>query len=146
MGLAACGEKDEPSATTPATSEPAPGSEWAGPPPGLGKLDVAAFNTYAANVDERWERSPLLTGAEFARLDRERASTTSVVAKAPAEGGSSARVVVTLDGLLDDSIRATRFVLELERARGTWRLTSAAREQRCHEGRGQTGFEPKRCV
>jgi hypothetical protein len=143
LALCACGEKDEPSpaATTSAAAE------WAGPPATtLGELEVAAFNGYAAEVDERWERSALLTAAEFARLDREQAATTSAVARTPPEGGSAARVTITLDGLLDDSIRATRLVLELERESGTWRVVSAVREQRCHEGRGHSGFEAKRCL
>jgi hypothetical protein len=145
LALTACGEKDEPAATTPAT-EPAPAATWAGPPAELGKLEVDEFNDYAGAVDERWERSPLLTAAEFARLDRQQAATTSAVAKTPPEGGTTARVVLTLDGLLDDSIRATRYVVELERTGATWRLTSAAREQRCHEGRGHADFDATPCV
>jgi hypothetical protein len=144
LALSACGEKDEPS---PATTTPAQASDWAGPPATtLGELEVDAFNAYADEVDERWERSALLTAAEFARLDREQAATTSAVARTPPEGGSAARVTITLDGLLDDSIRATRLIVELERKSGTWRLVSAAREQRCHEGRGHSGFEAKRCL
>ena len=143
LALAACGEKDEPAT---GTTEPAPAASWDGPQAGLGKIAVAAFNAYAGEVDERWERSPLLTAAEFARLDREQAATTSVVAKTPHEGGDTARVVVTLDGLLDDSIRTTRYVLELERRAETWSLTDARREQRCHEGRGHADFEAKPCV
>jgi hypothetical protein len=138
LALSACGEKDEPSAVAP--------PKWAGPSTALGKLEVSAFNAYAADVDERWERSAVLTAAEFARLDREQAATTSVVARAAPEGGATARVVVTLEGLLDDSVRATRYVLELERQGGTWRLTSAAREQRCHKGRGHADFDATPCV
>ena len=55
-------------------------------------------------------------------------------------------MAVTLDGLLDDSIRSSRVVVDAERsADGTWRLRSALREQRCHRGRGHADYEPKRC-
>lgn len=145
LAVAGCGEKDEP-APGPSGDGPPPPEEWRGPPTNLGKLDVTAFNAHANDVVERWERSALLTAAEFAGLDRERAQTTSVVARAAPEDGPTARVVVTLDGLADDSVRATRYVLELERKGATWLLTSATREQRCHEGRGHAGFDARPCV
>jgi hypothetical protein len=145
FATAGCGEKDEP-ATGAGADGPRPAEEWAGPPTNLGKLEVEAFNAHAGDVVERWERSALLTAAEFVRLDRARAATTSVVARAAPEDGPTARVVVTLDGLADDSVRATRYVLELEREGGTWRLTSATRDQRCHEGRGHADFATTTCV
>lgn len=140
--LAGCGEKEEP-----AVSRPPDEPRWERVPAALGELDVGDFNAYAAKVDERWERSPLLVAAEFARVDESQARTTSAVSRLPPEGGDTARVAVTLDGLLDDSIRSTRIVLDLERsADGTWRLTSATRQQRCHRGRGQSGFAPRACL
>lgn len=140
--LAGCGEKEEPSTATP-PAEP----KWQRTPGGLGEIPVADFNAYAERTDARWERSPLLVAAEFARVDQSQARTTKAVSRLPPEGGDTARVAVTFDGVLDDSIRSTRLLLDLaRRADGTWRLTRAHREQRCHRGRGQADFEPEPCT
>ena len=63
------------------------------------------------------------------------------------EERSSASVVLTLAGLLDDSVRAQRYKLELSRRDdGTWKIESASWAQRCQEGRGHQDFSPELCV
>ena len=55
-------------------------------------------------------------------------------------------VVVTLDGLADDSVRAERWTLGFEEAAdGVYELTGALRELRCQEGRGQRDFAGEAC-
>jgi len=123
--------------------------EWAGPPrPSAdGRLDVASFNDFLAGEGAASARSPVLASAEFLRLDESDAPTISLVSRAGAEGGGPATVVATLDRLLDDSVRAQRYVLRLERqADGTWRLRSARWAQRCWPGRGHQDFSPQPCV
>jgi len=117
------------------------GAEWAGPPPAAadGAVSVAGFGVAA--------RSPLDTAAAFLRLDEREAATTTLVSRTGAEGGALATVTATFDGLLDDSVRAERYVLELERADdGTWHLVSAALGRRCQAGRGHQAFTPAPCV
>jgi hypothetical protein len=96
-------------------------------------------------VDADWEVSPVLTAAEFARVDRSEAATTSVVSEGEPEGGGGARVTVTFDGLLDDSIQAERYILVLDRRGANWRLAFAERVQRCALGRGHRDFAAKPC-
>ena len=137
--LAGCGGSDEPAA----------GPSWNGPPRASadGTISVREFNAYSEEVEGAWERSPLLSAAEFLRLADAQAATSAVVVKADPEGGNRAVVTVSLDGLLDDSVRATRYALELARARdGTWRLLSARFAQRCARGRGHQEFSPSLCL
>ena len=101
--------------------------DWAGPPrpDDRGRLDVAGFNDYLDSHPEH-ATAPIVAATRFLRLDRAPAATTSVVARASAEGAGPTTVTVTLDGLFDDSVRAERFVLAFEQdADGGWRLTSA---------------------
>ncbi len=57
------------------------------------------------------------------------------------EGGGGQTVVVTLDGIPDDSVRTERWTLGFEEAGdGVYALTGALRELRCHEGRGHQDF------
>ena len=115
--------------------------EWPGPPrPAAdGTVSVAGFSHAA--------RSPIDTAAAFLRLDKRQAATTTLVSKTALEGGDRAAVTATFDGLLDDSIRADRYVLLLERqSDGTWRLRSATWSQRCWSGRGHQNFSVALCV
>ncbi len=121
---------------------------WGGPPePGAGGVvSVDGFASYQAGVDEHWERSAAMAAAEFVRLDERKAARTTIDGKASAEGAGPQTVVVTLDGLLDDSIRAERWTLGFEEEDGVYRLTAALREQRCQPGRGHQDFSADDCV
>ncbi|HSI98016.1 MAG TPA: hypothetical protein VK926_06600 [Gaiellaceae bacterium] len=121
---------------------------WGGPPDpsGGGVVSVNGFAAYQENVDEHWERSAVMAAAEFLRLDTRTAVSTTVEGKAAAEGRGSQTVTVTLDGLLDDSVRAERWKLAFEEEDGVYRLTAVLREQRCQRGRGHQDFSPEPCL
>jgi hypothetical protein len=110
-----------------------------------GVLDLAGFRDYAEDVDESWERSPVLVAAEFLRLDSYDAPRTTIESDAGPEGGGPATVIVTRD-LLDDSVRSSRYVLTLSRQDDVWRLDRAIRSHRCHRGRGHQDFTSENCV
>lgn len=121
---------------------------WAGPPaPGAdGTVAVDGFAAFQAEVDEPWERSAAMAAAEFLRLDERTAQRTTIEGTASAEGSGPQTVVVTLDGLLDDSVRAERWTLGFEPDGDVFRLTSARRDLRCQPGRGHEDFAPGPCV
>jgi hypothetical protein len=121
--------------------------QWPGAELGAdGSIPTESFADYAAAVDAPWERSPALTAAEFLRLDDEQAPETTIESDAGPEGGGPARVTVTLDRLLDDSVRTRRYELELSRDGETWRLDGATWAQRCRAGRGHQEFSPELCL
>lgn len=121
---------------------------WGGPPePGAGgAVSVDGFASYQQSVDEHWERSAAMAAAEFLRLDERTARRTTIDGKASAEGAGPETVVVTLDGLLDDSVQAERWTLGFDEDGGVYALTAALREQRCQEGRGHQAFSADECV
>lgn len=122
---------------------------WAGPPdaaPG-GAVSTQGFSSFQREVDEDWERSPALAAGVFLRLDERRAVRTTIDAKAGPEGGGGQTVVVTLDGIGDDSVRAERWTLGfVEAGDGLYTLTAALREVRCHAGRGHQEFAGEACI
>jgi hypothetical protein len=125
------------------------GPAWEGPERPFaadGTIPVEDFDAYADDVDERWERSPVLLASEFVRLDRVQATRTSVDSTAAGEGTETATVTVTLHGLQDDSIAAERYVLGLQRDGAVWQLGSAMWTQSCQSGRGHQDFSPAACV
>jgi hypothetical protein len=135
VALAGCG-KDE------------SGSTWDGPPEPAadGTVAVEDFNAYLADVDETWEGSATLTAGQFLRLDERTVSRTTIAATGSPEGGGPETVVVTLDGLADDSVRAERWTLELEPDGETYTLAAARRDLRCQPDRGHQDFTPEPCV
>jgi len=122
---------------------------WGGPPdaePG-GAVATQGFSGFQQEVDEDWERSPAMAAAVFLRLDERKAVRTTIDAKAGPEGGGGQTVVVTLDGIPDDSVRTERWTLGFEEAAdGVYALTGALRELRCHEGRGHQDFAGEVCL
>ena len=88
----------------------------------------------------------MLAATEFLRLDQIDAGQTTIVSTAPGEVRDEASVLVTLEGLLDDSVRAARYQLELERPSSDWRLRSAKVTYSCQAGRGHAGFSTEPCV
>jgi hypothetical protein len=122
---------------------------WGGPPdaaPG-GAVSTEGFAGFQQEVDEDWERSPAMAAAVFLRLDERKARRMTIDAEAGPEGGGDQTVVVTLDGLADDSVRAERWTLGFEETEdGVYALTGALRELRCHEGRGHQDFAGEACA
>ena len=87
-----------------------------------------------------------MAAAEFLRLDERTAARTTIDGKASPEGTGPQTVIVTLDGLLDDSVRTERWTLGFEQEDKTYRLTAALREQRCQAGRGHQEFAAEPCL
>jgi hypothetical protein len=111
-----------------------------------GTASVDEFVEYAEAVDEDWEHSAAMAAGEFLRLDERRAARTSIEGTASAEGAGPETVIVTLDGLLDDSIRAERWRLTFVPEGDTYQLTAAEWAQRCQPGRGHEAFSPEPCL
>jgi hypothetical protein len=135
VALAGCGGDDE--------------AAWDGPPdPSTdGIVAVDGFVQYAQDVDESWEGSPTAAAAEFLRLDEQAAAAhTTIDEQRTGEGTGPTKVLVTLDGLFDDSVRAQRWTLSFEQVDGTYRLTSAQWAQRCQPERGHQAFTPEACT
>ena len=131
-----------------ACSDRGGGHEWAGPPDPAadGTVAVDEFAEHQESIDEPWEGTPAVAAAEFLRLDQRTAATTTIEQRSGAEGAGPATVTVTLDGLLDDSVRAERWTLVFEPEGETYLLVSARREQRCQPERGHQDFSPEACV
>jgi hypothetical protein len=124
------------------------GESWGGPPDPAadGTVAVDGFADFQADVDQRWERSAEMAAAEFLRLDERTAVRTTIEGAGQGEGGGPRTVSVTLDGLLDDSVRAERWTLVFRSEDGSYVLESAVRTMRCHPGRGHDDFTPEPCV
>ena len=122
---------------------------WAGPPdaaPG-GAVSAEGFAGFQQEIDEDWERSPAMAAGVFLRLDERKATRITIDAKAGPEGGGGQTVLVTLDGIPDDSVRTERWTLGFEEAEdGTYTLTGALRELRCQSGRGHEDFAGDACL
>jgi hypothetical protein len=122
-------------------------ADWNRPQAGPdGTLPVSTFNDFLAGDGQDFARSPIEAVTKFLRLDNTSAAVTTFRATSPGEVRNFSEVVVTLAGLLDDSVRAARYTIELQRAAGgMWRLRTADWAQQCQAGRGHQDFSPKLC-
>jgi hypothetical protein len=134
--LTACGSSQKQAASTTAVWEGVPASG------GDGKL-IDSFNEY---LKDHGPASPTQLALEFVRADRLQVALTTTQAESSPEGGGPTTVTVVLDGLADDSVRATRHLLRFTPDGSRWRLESAVRTQRCQPGRGHADFEAGDCL
>jgi hypothetical protein len=117
-----------------------------------GVLPVTDFNAYLDATTPAWADSPARIALEFLDLGDpsdpdQGAFTTTLIQEANPEGGERAGVTVTLEGLLDDSVQAVRYVLQFRKdADDAWRLVSATWTQRCAPGRGHQAFSLELCI
>jgi hypothetical protein len=148
LALAGCGGDGETTTVTVATTVAAEASAPAPLPLPLpdGTLPVDEFNAYTESVAEDWESdlgAVVGTFVDAGRIDAARRSFESTAR----DEGSTATATLTFDGLLDDSVRALRYDVELSRRDdGTWTIESAKWAQRCQQSRGHQAFLPEPCV
>jgi hypothetical protein len=141
------GDDDEEDAQAPSPPAQSP-PRVPEPDEGTGALPVEDFNDFVEEARPAFATSALRTAIEFAHAGEGQAARTTVFASEGAEGNSDeASVTVTRDGLADDSVRAVRYVIVLDRnGDGTWSVRSARQLQRCHLNRGHQDFSPQLCT
>jgi hypothetical protein len=141
LALAGCGADS--------SSGDAKQSTWPGPskPRADGTIPIADFNTYLAGDGQAFATSPTAAVTEFLGLDDSSAAVTTMRATSPGEVRNFSEVVTTLEGLLDDSVKASRYTVELQRNDAMqWRVRAAEWAQSCQAGRGHQDYSPEPCV
>jgi hypothetical protein len=142
-----CGYGDDDDEEPPRSAAQAQAVPRVPDPNETGALPVDEFNEFVDEARPAFATSALRTAVEYANAGEGNSALTSVEAREGPEGNSGeATVTVTREGLADDSVRAVRYELLLERTEeGTWRLRSARRLQRCQPQRGHQGFSAQLC-
>ena len=107
---------------------------------------VTNFNDYAESVDGEWESTPATVVGELLRLESSDNPNVSIVSEAPGEAAEEATVTVTFSRILDDSVEATRQVVDLVREGEIWRVEAVASSIRCKPGRGHQPFSGEPCL
>ncbi len=113
-----------------------------------GTAPVDAFNALLDSYRPVWATSARRVATEFAQLDPQHAEppTASTVTEYVDASGRE-HVVMTATNLPDDSVRALRYDVTVERrADQTWRLTAAAWMQQCQPNRGHQDFSAELCI
>ena len=121
-------------------------ANWSPPPRAPdGSIPVAAFNARLVTDKPTWARDPQRVAHEFLRTDNiDAASTDTQVANAAPD---ATELVVTVNGLADDSVHAIRFDVRLARqVDQTWHLDAASWSQQCQPNRGHQNFTTALCI
>lgn len=119
------------------------------PSQGARELPVQEFNAQvsAAHTDteETWTNSALQVALRFIG-DHERIAHRSIEIHARPERFDTVTVVVTEEGLLDDSVDGHRYRLSLRRTpEGHWGIESAQKSRKCKPGRGHQSYSNEPC-
>jgi hypothetical protein len=137
----------EPSAAAPgaAPTVAAPPIESAVPERAPSPRDATAFGTWLAR-HEHARDLPLLVAHAFAGAEAR--NVTVSVSYASGESAVRATATVTLDGLLDDSVRGEEHVLTFARdaVGAPWRLEQTTSRVRCWQGRGHAELSAAPCI
>jgi hypothetical protein len=112
-------------------------------------LDIAPWNRTIANAARRnraWVKSPLQVAVRLAGEIKETRTRTMEYKFPSAEENNIMTLTVTNEGLLDDSVRAERFVFDLKKdSRGVWTINSAQKSWSCYQNRGHQDFSAAPC-
>ncbi len=106
-------------------------------------LDPAEF---VERHDLELPSDPALLGSQLLaahRMDIEgrRAETLRITYE-----DTEAKVVLTVEGLADDSVQGIRYQLEMSSTSEGWTLVSVGQQQQCRPGRGHTDWSDQTCV
>jgi hypothetical protein len=111
-------------------------------------LDVEAFNlkiTRAHQKGESWCQSPLLVTLKLVG-DRHESKKRTIEIDSSPEAFRDAHIVVTEEGLMDDSVAGVRFEVMLRQGKGdVWIVESAEKTWKCWPGRGHQDYSDKPC-
>ncbi|MCI0388394.1 MAG: hypothetical protein MOB07_06465 [Acidobacteria bacterium] len=100
----------------------------------------------AARNQEPWAASAISVALKMAWNGDDAKSTIVEVVKKSAEDPNAITIIVTHDGLMDDSTRAVKYKLELQKgADGVWQVTKASRARSCRTGRGHANYSSALC-
>ncbi|HEY9841386.1 MAG: hypothetical protein ACAI44_07830 [Candidatus Sericytochromatia bacterium] len=103
---------------------------------------LARFNQLLAR--EPWRQEPVLIALLW--VGPALGSDRSIVYKAgPGENPQKASVVITEDGLRDDSLAGSRVSFSFTRVRGQWALTAVSEAWKCRRGPNTKGYMPGVC-
>ena len=111
-----------------------------------GALDGGALGAFMT-ADDVIEASPEGTTPEAAvQAFVAGWEATGVDVETLSQSSQEARVLATMTGLADDSVRDERILFVFERDGGRWVLADAGRQVRCHPGRGHADWSAELCL
>jgi hypothetical protein len=114
------------------------------------KINPADFNRkvrIAARNREFWVKMPTLVAANFAGAFSETKKRTVEIISPSAESSRSLEVILTDDGIADESVRSVQYKLKLRvDSAGIWYVTTAGKAQRCWQGRGHQDYSSAPCI
>lgn len=112
-------------------------------------LDIARYNRTISNAARRnraWVKSPMQVAVRLAGELKETKTRTMEFKYPSAEETNTMTLTITNEGLLDDSVRAERFVFDLRKnSRGVWTVNSAQKSWSCQQNRGHQDFSAVPC-
>jgi len=102
----------------------------------------------AASKGEAWVKDALLVALKFIGHPYEAPPECQLISRENESNPSPSKsiIIVTEEGLWDDSVRGEKYKLELKKdTKGVWQVSKAGIAWRCLRGRGLNDFSAKLC-
>ncbi len=108
-------------------------------------LSVEAFNeSVLKGKDNKWTADPVVVSLRFIGLFEGRTQSIERINENP-ESFDTTQVTIINNGLLDDSVMAVKYKLNLKKVDSVWIVDSAGRLVKCWKGRGHEDFSSEPC-
>lgn len=108
-------------------------------------LSVEAFNeSVLKGKDNKWTSDPVAVSLRFIGPFEGRMQTIERVNESP-ESFDTTQVTIINKGLLDDSVKAVKYKLTLNKVDSVWVIDSAVKVFKCWKGRGHEDFSSEPC-
>ena len=111
-------------------------------------IDHQTFNKSLLSAKakgEDWTFDPVIVSLKFIGPFEGVTQTIERIHKNP-ESSEAAEVIITNEGLLDDSVMGLKYKLTLKRIKnGAWVIESAGKVVKCWKGRGHTTYSKELC-
>lgn len=113
------------------------------------KMNVMDFNKSIAQAfskNETWTNSPTLVALTFVG-DFDEIKSRIIEIVAPFMADNAVTLMITDDGIADDSVRSQKYKIELKKNESDfWEITSAQKTWRCWQDRGHQDYSVKPCI
>lgn len=110
-------------------------------------VDYSEFNKTILSAragNEDWVSDPVLISLKFTGPFEGRKQSIERVNENP-ESNKVVQVTIINDGLLDDSVKAEKFVVDMSNENDAWQITGAVKTVQCYKGRGHEDFSAEPC-
>lgn len=111
------------------------------------EMDFLAFNESVLSenlTNYKWKMDPVIVSLKFIGLFEGKKQIIERINES-AESLDKTLILITNEGLLDDSVMGIKYKIVLKKAGDVWLIQNAGKAVKCWPGRGHSNYSPEPC-